>query len=161
MKYEFQFEFDASFIYTALKRDVFWKAALFSGLLLGILFASRLGIGSFEPLVVGVSIGAIALICVRLHMALRSGSRRVYELWSKQSPEHIIIWRLDDEGFKIDMVGSASGFEWKGLRRLWRYKDVWILEIVKNMSVFFPPDAAPKEVREYVVDRCIEAGVRV
>ncbi len=161
MKHEFRFEFDARFIYTALRRDVFWKVALFNGLLLGILITSRLWIGSFAPLVVGVTIGAMALITLRLHLALRTGSRRVYELWSKHSPEHTVSWQLDDEGFKVDMGTSASSFEWKGLRRLWRYQDVWILEIVKNMSVFFPPDAAPEEVREYVVDRCIEAGVRV
>ena len=161
MKYEFQFEFDTPFIYTALRRDVFWKAALISGLLLGILIASRLWIGSFAPLVVGVTIGAMVLITVRLHFALRSGSGRVFDLWSKQSPNHLVIWQLDDDGFKVDMGASASRFEWKGLRRLWRYQDVWILEIVKNMSVFFPPDAVPDEVREFVVDRCIEAGVRV
>lgn len=161
MKYEFQFEFDMPFIQTALRRDVFWKAALVCGLLLGILIVSRLWIGSFAPLVVGVTIGAMVLITIRLHFALRSGSRRVYDLWSTQSPDHIVIWKLDDEGFKVDMAGSASRFEWKGLRRLWRYQDVWILEIVKNMSVFFAPESAPEEARQFIVDRCIEAGVRV
>ena len=161
MRYEFRFEFDAAFIYTALKRNVFWKAALFNGLLLGILVLSRLWIGSFAPLVVGVTIGAMILATLRLHFVLRTGARRVYDLWSKQTPEHVIIWQLDDEGFKVDMDATSSSFEWKGLRRLWRYRDVWILEIVKNMSVFFPPDAAPEEVREYIVARCIDAGVRV
>ncbi len=161
MKYEFQFEFDRPFIYTALRRDVLWKAAFINGLLLGILLVCRLWTGSFEPLVVGSILGAMVLITVRLDFAVRAGSRRVYELWSKHSPDHLVTWRLDDEGFKIDMIGSSTHFEWRGLRRLWRHQDVWILEIVKNMSVFFPTDAAPDEVREYVVDRCIDAEVRV
>lgn len=161
MKYEFHFEFDTVFIFTALRRDVFWKAALVCGLLLGILLLARLWTGSFTPLVVGVTIGALGLITLRLYLAVRSGARRVFELWSKHSPDHTVSWQLDDEGFKVEMGISISRFEWSGLQRLYRYRGVWILEIVKNMTVFFPPDAAPDEVREYVLDRCIQAGVRV
>lgn len=61
MRHEFRFEFDAAVLYTGLKRNVFWKAALFYGILLGILVLSQLWTGSFAPLVVGVTIGAMML----------------------------------------------------------------------------------------------------
>ena len=38
--------------------------------------------------------------------------------------------------------------------------DIWLLEIVKNVSVLFP-SSAPQAARDYVVERCREAGVRV
>jgi len=72
-----------------------------------------------------------------------------------------MVFRFDDDGFDV-VVGSATNrYAWRGMRRPWRYPDVWLLEIVKNMSVFFPPQAASDEVQAYVVKRCRDAGVGV
>ena len=104
--------------------------------------------------------GTVAIACT-LAWKLHTASRRIFEFWSKQSPGRSIRYVLDDEGFDVQLEHSSARYTWKGLRRLWRYSDVWIVEIVKNLSVFFPPDAVPAEVREYVVERCRDAGVRV
>jgi hypothetical protein len=36
-----------------------------------------------------------------------------------------------------------------------------LIEIVKKQNVFFPPDQVRTEVRDYIVERCQAAGVRV
>ena len=68
---------------------------------------------------------------------------------------------LDDEGFSVVHESSRSHFTWQGLRRLWRYDDVWLVEILKMQSVFFPPDQVREEVRDYILERCRAAGIRV
>ena len=107
-----------------------------------------------------VLLGAVMIVW-RFYALLEKVARRVFDLWTKQSPGGVIRYELDDEGFSVVLENGNSRFSWEGLRRLWRYHDVWLVEILKMQSVFFPPDQAPEEVREFIVERCQAAGVRV
>ena len=69
-------------------------------------------------------------------------------------------YRLHPDAIEVKMPNGTARHEWKGLRRLWRYHDIWLIEIVKMQSVLFP-STAPQEARDYVVERCTEAGVRM
>ena len=86
--------------------------------------------------------------------------RRTYALWTRLSPERTICYRIGPTAIEVEMPSGTGRHEWAGMRRLWRYKDIWLLEIVKNVSVLFP-SSAPQAARDYVVERCREAGVRV
>lgn len=161
MRHSIEFEFDVPFIRAGLRRDFAWRAALLAGLMAGLLLASRLWLGVFHPFLLAAVGAGTAVVLLRLHLAFRSAAQCTYELWSRQSPSRRIRFELDDEGFRVVLDQSNVRYEWRGLRRLWRYPDVWIVEIVKHLSVFFPPGAASEEARAYVVERCRAAGVRV
>ena len=109
-----------------------------------------------------IALGTIGFIVSALVVGLKllSAAKRVDALWAIQSPDRSILMRLDDDGFDVVTGSSDARYEWKALRRLWRYPDVWAIEIVRRFSVLFPPDAASDEVRAYIVERCEAAGVR-
>jgi hypothetical protein len=104
--------------------------------------------------------GGAAFILVVMVIVLWLLERKVWTFWTLQSPNRRLTYRLDDDAILVETESGNARYEWKKLRRLWRYRDVWLIEVVKNMSVFFPP-SAPEEIKEFVVDRCREAGVRV
>ena len=161
MRYEFQYTFDEPFLRTALKRDIAWRGVYamiaFAAILLGMWLWTR----ELTPLVLGIVGVGVVFVWALLFRAWRLGAARVVELWTKQSPERVMAFRLDDDGFDVDVGSAHTRYTWAGLRRLWRYSDVWIIEIVKNLSVFFPPEAAPEEARAFIVERCKANGVRV
>lgn len=159
--YEFSYTFDLAFIRRALRRDHSWKYLLGPGLLLPLLLVSRGILGTFDPVVVGVVIGGIVVLTWFVYFKFARGTKTFFDFWSKLSPNHTVRFRLDDEGFDLLLESSEARYEWAGLRRLWRYDDVWLIEIVKNVSAFFPPDEAPAEAREFIVERCRAAGVRI
>ena len=102
---------------------------------------------------------ALGTILVVMVLVLIMLERKVFEIWLKQSPNRRLTYRLDDDAIVVETESGNARYEWKGLRRLWRYGDVWLIEIVRNMSVFFPT-SAPEAVREFVVSRCREAGIK-
>ena len=159
--HQFEFGFDAAFMRAALRRDFYWRIG-YANLALGaVLLGTRLWVGQFTPVTIGIVLAGSAFVTWWLLRLLGTCARRIDELWAQQSPDRRIRYELDDDGFDVVMENAKARYEWKGMRRLWRYPDVWILEIVKNMSVFFPPAAVPQEVRDFIVERCRSAGVRV
>jgi hypothetical protein len=161
MNPEFAFRFDRGLIRSALRRDYAWRPVVAILLLVGALVGHRAWAGHFDGLIVAlVASGTIAVIGVFI-VTFRGLVERTFQLWSRQSPSGNMRFVLDDEGFTVCMDQTTSRYHWQGLRRLWRYHDVWIVEIVKNQSVLFPPEAASAEKREFIVERCRRAGVRV
>ncbi len=161
MRHEFQFTFDIAFIKAALRRDVLWKGYVRGGAFLVVAVIMRWVYGHWEPLITGALVLGSIFIVWRFHSHLGTIARRVFDMWTKLSPAGVIRLELDDEGLSVVHENSRSRFAWQGLRRLWRYDDVWLVEIVKMQSVFFPPDQVREEVRNYIVERCRAAGVRV
>ena len=157
----FTYTFDEAFVRAALRRDVLWRGVYASAALLVVLGLTWLWAGRLGVLEVAIVLIALVLLWAILLRQLRSGAARLVELWTKQAPDRAMTFRLDDDGFDVVLGASSSRHTWKGMRRLWRYPDVWILEIVKNLSVFFPPDEASDEVRAYIVERCRANEVRL
>lgn len=161
MAHAFEITFDVPFIKRALRRDLLWKGYLGAGLILAMAVGLRLWHGAWLPLMTGALVAAAGIIVWRIHHLLTTVARRIDALWRRQTAEGRIRYELDDEGFTLHLGESQSRHAWQGLRRLWRYDDVWLIEIVEMQSVFFPPDQVPAEAREFIVERCREAGVRV
>jgi hypothetical protein len=159
--HEFSFPFDKAFIHAALKRDFYDKIYQLGGVAAAVFMLAWFLIRPPLDFYVPVALLGLGVIVARVLSLLKRSVAQVHELWTKQAPDGVIRYVLDEQGFEIRLQESHARYEWQGLRRLWRYDDVWIVEIVKNMSVFFPSDAAPAEVREFVVERCEQAGVRV
>ena len=160
-RHEFRFRFDLPFVRAALRRDFVTKGAVRVGVLAVILIGGRVWIGSFEPPVVWIVALGMLVVTFQTRRLFHRSAARVYEFWCQQAPDHTILYRLDEEGFEVALDKARSRHSWVGLRRLWRYDDVWILEVVKDLSLFFPPAAASDEAREFLVERCRAAGVRV
>lgn len=160
MKHAFQFEFDVPLIKAGIRRDLMWKGYLMASVMLVAAIAARVSYGYWDPVLTGVLILGAIVIVWRFHGMLNRFASQIFELWSTQSPSGVMRFELNDDGFSVVLDKSRSDFEWAGLRRLWRYDDVWLIEIVKGQSVFFPPDRTSDEVRDYLVERCRSANVR-
>ena len=160
MQREFEFGFDEAFIRNAMRRDMIERGLIATGLLTAAGLAACL-LDGFDWAYVAIMGTGIAVVWALLLRVLRKGAQRVLEFWTQQSPEGVVRWRLEEDAFQVQVGTSSSRYAWQGLRRLWRYPDVWIVEIVKNLSVFLPPDALDDETRAYIEERCRNAGVRV
>ena len=160
-RHEFEVAFDEAFVRAALRRDFRDKGLIGVGFLAAVLAGCWWWLGTFPAMPAVVVAVALPLLALRLHFALRTAARRVVALWRKQAPSGRMLWRLDDEGFEVVLEEARARYAWSGLRRLWRYRDVWIVEIVKNTSTFLPPDAVPEDARGLIVEPCRAAGVRV
>jgi len=110
----------------------------------------------------GIVMAAALLIVVwRVASVFRRAIDATFELWLKQSPNRRLNFSVDDDGIVVSLEKGSSRYSWGDFRRVWRYSDVWILEIVKNRSVLFPIREAPAEMANYMVDRLRAAHVRV
>ena len=158
--HELEFTFDRRLIYTAMRRDVVWRLWLppvVGGLLCGWLYYLQGSIGSMFIWVAG----SLTAVEIFLLVMIRVSIVRTDQLWSTQAPDRRMRFSFDDEGFDVLLGESKTRYAWTSLKQLWRYPDVWLLEVVRMMSVFFPADAATPEVRAYISERCQAANIKV
>ena len=158
--YAFSFTFDHVFIRDALRRDWVWRYWLLAVAVAAI--GGFIAWRSDDPAVYASAFGVATIFTWALgKYGFSCLVDRTFRMWSLQAPSHTVTLRLDDEGFAVEMENGSARYAWGSLRRLWRYPDVWAFEIIKMQSVIFPPDAAPVEVQEFIVERCRAAEVRV
>ena len=161
--YEFRFQFTRDFIRAALRRPFISLAtkflAIVMALLAGIVFFMTGG--HVNVVLVGVMAGGIAIIAAKLVFSFRASVDRTFELWEKQSPTHEMRFALDAESISIQLEHASNCYAWKDIKRLWRYSDVWLIEVATKASVLFPATEAPDDVKGFLVERCRAAGVRV
>ncbi|MCK5945227.1 MAG: hypothetical protein KAI24_24780 [Planctomycetes bacterium] len=159
-QHTFSFTFDRPFVRRALRRDRNWAVVKVVALYALATPAALFGVDGLEPLVYGLLGGGfVATLALALALFHKAGNA-VYDLWLRQSPSRTIRYELDDDGFAIHMDHASSRFAWRGLRRLWRYPDVWLIEVVRKQSAFFPPEGAGAEALAFIEQRCSQAGVR-
>lgn len=161
MQHEFQYTFGVPFLRTALRRDHLWRGYVAGALLLLLPVAARLLLGQWTPSMIVVAVVAGGFVSWRGHRRLEGLAETTAELWTTQSPSGVVRFVLDDDGFEVRMDRSHARYAWSDLRRLWRYDDVWMIEVVKMQSVFFPPDCAQPEAMDFLAERCRAAGVKV
>jgi len=164
MSHELTVRFDREFIRNGLKRDYVWRAIYRVGLIvvLGLVAVLALRRGGYDAAWVPLPfVGLVLVTAARFAIGFRTMVDRTLQLWLKQSPDGTILFRADHEAITIDLEESHTRYNWGDLRRLWRYDDVWLIEVVKNTSVLFPPQDAPEEMKRFIVERCRNAGVRV
>ena len=121
MQHEFQFTFQVDFIKAALRRDFLWKGYLLAGLLLAMALGCHLSYGLAQAWLSLILIAMAGFVVLRFRALPNTFAKRIFDLWSKQAPNGIVKYELDDEGFSVVLEASRSRFEWKGLRKLWRY----------------------------------------
>ena len=159
---EFEHVFDKKFLRDALKRDIVWRlAAVVLFMLVGMAVVGwALGTPPWKapvlPLLVGGAVAGLVVVPWKFNTIVRS----TLALWVHGNPERKLTYRLGPEAIDIETPDSRASHRWKDFRRLWRYSDIWLLEIVKKQSVLFPSEA-PEDARSYVVKRMREAGVRI
>lgn len=158
--HSFEFNFDIPFIKAALRRDILWRGYVAAGGVVVVMVGLRLWSGVWSKwttaILAGIALGAV----IAIHRVLNRIASRIHELWIQLSPSGVLRYELDPVGFTVIQGSSRSRFEWAKLRRLWRYDDVWLIEIVKMQSSFFPPREVDPEALEYIVDRFRAAGIR-
>jgi hypothetical protein len=163
--HEIRFRFDQRFFHDAFKRDHLWK-----GLSLGLWALALFGLAAVvggapaatlrDRFFLGAVAVTLVLVAVLRLLAFRRAVRRTHELFRKQSPSGEVHFRLDDDGITIEMDHARNVQAWGGLRRLWRYPDVWLLEVVEDQSILFPARAASAEALAFLLERCRSNGVR-
>jgi hypothetical protein len=155
-------QFDRRFFHDALKRDILWRLAVAMVLIFMALavvgWASGMRPG--DPAAISGAVAFTVAAPLMSWLALRRLVSRTYAMWERLSPDHIIRYRIGPETIEVEMPNGTSRYLWKDMRRLWCYRDIWLLEIVKNIDVLFPADA-PSPIRDYILARCRSAGVRV
>jgi len=160
-RYTFSFRFNKAFIQAALRRDRNWGIA--KVLILYAIAAPLVlfGLDAHSNLTYGILGGGLLATMTFVLVLFHKAATSVHTIWQRQSPSNTIRYDLDDDGFSIHMENASSRFEWQGLRQLWRYPDVWLIEIVKKQSAFFPPHAAPEAALTFIEQKCRNGGAKV
>ena len=160
-RHSFTFTFDEAFVTRALRRDKRWALVKVLLLYAAAVPLLRYGLGGDGPLFYGLMGGGfVATMTLALALYAKAG-RSAYQLWLRQSPSRQIRYELFDDGFTIHMDHASSRFAWQGLRQLWRYPDVWLIEVIRKQSAFFPPECASSEARAFLEERCRTGGAKV
>lgn len=166
VEYRFQFEFDRAFVRRGFLPNHRWRCLY---IVLYIAFVACAGAFLFDPwssafrdpsFLAILALSLVVLLFLRF-LALGRGVQRTCELWSREAPDRILDYHLTADGLTLTMKNAEVRRKWSDFRRLWRYEGVWLLEIVKNHSLFYPVDSAPEGASEFLVERFREAGVRV
>lgn len=161
MEHSFTFTLDRRLAHDALKRDHRWRPAAGLALLVVAAIVYRMLVGRLDAIVFGMLVlGALLVVVVSL-VTYRALLERTHQLWRRQAPDGSATLRADDAGFVVESGRATVRYAWGDLRRLWRFPDAWLLEIVKQQSVVFPPTAASAEALTFIEERCRQAGVRV
>lgn len=161
VRHAFSFRFDKAFIRRALRRDRNW--GVIKVLILYAIATPLVLFGFDDPgrLTYGILGGGFLATMTFVLTLYAKAATSVHTIWLRQSPSQTIRYELDDDGFSIHMENASSRFEWQGLRQLWRYPDVWLIEIVKKQSAFFPPSEAPPEALAFIEQKCRDSGAKV
>ena len=161
--YECEFTFDRDFFRRALRRDHFWwslySVLAFAGLLL--LIGAVWGFAALvHPSTLRViAIGTLAILLVR-YVVYRLAIKQTFALFEQQSPSRRIRFVAHDDELEVIVDQGTQRYRWEKLRRLWRYHDVWLFEIIKNRSMLLDPNAASDEMKNFIVARCEAAGLK-
>jgi hypothetical protein len=164
--YEIDLEFSREFLRKALRRDHFWWGLYRQLIFLGVAIpAAWLVAGDWRVLLVPqvlITFGAgviliLALCAYRFRRTIALG----FERWQQQSPSGKFHYRATAEALHVTLDNASETYPWKNFRRLWRYSDIWLLEVIKNNSVLFPVESAPPEMQDFIVECCRLAGVRM
>lgn len=137
-----------------------WRGWAGAGLFIALAAWARLSWGYWTPFSIVALIGVPVVFCAVLWKLWRAAAKTL-ELWQVQAPNRVMRIELDDDGFQVLLGKSENRFEWQKIRRLWRYDDVWMLEIVRMRSVFFPPEHVDQDTLDFIVERCQHFGVVV
>ncbi len=162
----FSFRYDRAFVREGFRPDHRWRC-LYAALYVGAL--GLLGAFLFEPWSAAwrdpTFLSTLVLALVALEglcaVRLRRSVTRTLALWQHEAPDGVLSFTLEPDALTVSTQNSRARHPWQELRRVWRYETVWLLEILRQHSVFFPAAAAPEEARRYLLERCREAGVRV
>ena len=161
MEHDFTFRFSREFVWGG------WRPQLLRQWLLCLVFVIAFGwlgillYGRLDPYIIFTLCGMAVVLPLVIYLKFRRFVEVSMEFWENQSPDGTIRFRLDGEGITLDVGASMSRFKWEGAHRLRRYKDVWMLEVLKDQFLPFPARSAPPEAAEFLVERCRSAGVRV
>lgn len=160
--HEFSTTFDVAFIRNGIRRDLYWRIAAIVAVFLVAVAGVAWIAGSPPwrfPINVALVAGAVTGV-ILIPWKITNVARRTFTYWQRLSPDRTIDYRLFPDAVEVKMPNGTARHEWAGMRRLWRYEDIWLLELVRNMSVLVPADA-PADARAYIAERCRESGVRV
>lgn len=158
--HEVSYAFDLALIRRGMRRDILWRAIYAS---LVFLFAFGLCMVLLPDMLwlFGPALGFLSVFALLvLWFGYLKVSQRTLEFWTVQSPDRILRLGFHEEQLVVTTGSGSQRYAWNSMRRLWRYPDMWMFEVVKNVSVFMPPDAASHEVRDYIVRQCEAAGLK-
>lgn len=162
--HECEFRFDREFIRRALRRDHFWwslyRILFFLGImaLLGVYYGFGIFRNSTILGIVGLGLAFLIALGFRIY---RKSIDITLQVLERQSPDRSIRLVADNDYIALHFQEAHQRYRWQDLRRLWRYPDVWLIEIVKNQSIPVPPDQVPPQMRDFITERCRAAGLKV
>lgn len=128
---------------------------------LGGLLVLLLGTWVLKPLYVGTFLASAAGILAARVIVLRRAVDATHAYFVNRSPNRIMRFTVTETEITVEFENTSDRYTWKGMRRLWRYPDVWLIEIVRMRSILYPVQAAPSEMSDLVVEACRRAGIRV
>lgn len=159
--HEFSTEFDLRFIRNGIRRDVARRTVVVLAVFLLSVgcIAWVLGTPPTRSPVGGALIAGAIVGLALIPWKITRTAKRTEAYWVRLSPDRLIRYRLFPDAVEVELPNGTGRHQWAGMRRLWRYRDIWLLELVRGWSVLVPSDAPP-EALDYIAERCRAAGVR-
>ncbi len=139
----------------------FWKRFVARDMLIGWSVAAgsavawtALGIESPWVIMIGGLGALLGLVGVTAYFVVRARSLDLLE--GMGSP--VVEWRFSDDGLTIESELSQAVTKWRAVKKVWLFRDAWLLFFSKVSYSTLPVEGVPPEVRAFVLSKVREAG---
>ncbi len=158
MSYEISYPATMDLARLAYRRTV-WRDTL--GWRIGLLLVGAISavavFAKAEPVFAGFGLGATFAFAVAWWISRASYAGRAADAVREAGT---IRWRFEEDSLVCRSDDREGTFQWKAIRRLRRFPDVWILQFGETPTPLPPADLGP-ELREFLERKIREAGGRV
>lgn len=162
MRYETKISYDERIINTAVRR--YWIRKHLGDAIMSVMV---LMVGSYFFLVenarnwfVGLLIGAALLytgVVYGIFLSLRAQARKTFRALG--SPD--ATWAFSDDAIFCESSEGKSEIKWSMVKKLWQFKDVWLLFYANGAYSTLPAQPLSDELKEFIERKVAEAGGEV
>ena len=72
-----------------------------------------------------------------------------------------IVFRVTDDCFIVTSPTSESRLSWVTIKKVWRFKDLWLLFVGPSKFVMLPTAVLSDDIESFIVDKIRAGGGRV
>jgi Mn2+/Fe2+ NRAMP family transporter len=154
MEHDIVVTYDQSIINSAAKH--FWMKSTSRHFLIGVaILAAAFALWFYGRSQNWLTATLIALsfiylfIAIALFFVVRRRSMKIFR--EMESPT--ASWRFTQEGFSIHSDVGKSEFQWRILKKLWCFDDVWLLLYANQTYSTLPASKIPEETKAFIVQQ--------
>ncbi len=96
-------------------------------------------------------------VMVAIYFVYRYRSLKIFEQMESPQAE----WRFNDNSFSVSSDIGKAEYKWKIIKKIWKFKSVWLLFYANQSYSTLPVDSMSAEIMEFVQQRVTQNGGKI